>query len=159
MHDSVLRALQTHRTTLRHRWERLLRAAPVTSPLANPDSLIYLMDWTLDRLLDELRAPLTRKRTVSRTHTPASERAVCPCGLNPLLAYFSTAEQAIVETLFVADGDLNVLGPIEREASLGELKAVFSHVARREIESFCAVCQRNHCDRRIPCKNSVVAPA
>jgi hypothetical protein len=139
MHDSFLRALQTHRPTLRRRWEELLRAERVTSPMANPDALVHLMDWTLDRLFDELRQPQFRRHLVGRT--TRAERHGCVCGMNPLLAFFATAEQAIIETLFLADGDLAALASIERGASLEDLKRAFHEVARREIDSFCAVCQ------------------
>lgn len=136
MHESFLRALLTQRAALRQRWEALLRAERVTSPLANPDALVYLMDWTLDRLFDELRTYNARRR--GRNHRDAPP---CPCGRNPLLTYFSTAEQAIVETLFLAEGELALLDTMERGASLDELKIAFHHVSRREIQSFCAVCQ------------------
>lgn len=138
MHDSFLRALQTHRPNLRERWEVLLRAERVTSPMANPDALVHLMDWTLDRLFDELRNPRLRRSNHARSRP---ERLGCVCGLNPLLAYFATAEQALVETLFLSDGELASLAALERSASLEDLKQAMHEVARREIDSFCAVCQ------------------
>jgi len=140
MHESFLRALTQHRPTLRSRWEQLLRAERISSPLANPDTLVYLMDYTLDRLLDELRNPRARRRRGKH------ERSPCPCGRNPLLAYFQTAEQAIVETLFVTDGPAS-LPHVEREHSLEALKVAIRDVGRQEIEAFCAVCQR----ASVPC--------
>ena len=134
MHESFLCALTQHRPTLRSRWEHLLRAERISSPLANPDTLVYLMDYTLDRLLDELRNPRVRRRRARE------ERAPCPCGRNPLLAYFHAAEQAIVETLFVTDGPAR-LPPEERETSLEALKIALRDVGRHDIEAFCAVCQ------------------
>jgi hypothetical protein len=135
MHESFIRALIQHRPALRTRWEGLLRAERISSPLANPDTLVFLMDYTLDRLFDELAHPRFRRR---RTR---DERPPCPCGRNPLLAYFHTAEQAAVETLFVAEGELETISPEERSASLEGLKLAIREVGRREIESFCAVCQ------------------
>lgn len=134
MHESFLRALTLHRPTLRARWENLLRAERINSPLANPDTLVFLMDYTLDRLLDEARNPRARRRR------GRDERPPCPCGRNPLLAYFHTAEQAIVETLLVTEGPAEVSLP-ERQTSLEALKLAIRDVGRQEIESFCAVCQ------------------
>lgn len=139
MHDSFLRALQTHRPQLRRRWEELLRAEHVTSGMAHPDSLVYLMDWTLDQLMNELRQSRFRRHLVGKA--PSGERRQCVCGKNPLLAYFSAAEQAVIEVLFLADGELAHLAAIERSASLEDLKSALHEVARREIEAFCAVCQ------------------
>ena len=132
MHDSLLRALAQHRPSLRTRWEALLRAERISSPLANPDTLVFMMDYTLDRLLDELRQPRSRRR--------ADDRPPCPCGRNPLLAYFQTAEQAIIETLFVNEGELTA-EPSSRAVALDAVKQSIRVVGRREIESFCAVCQ------------------
>lgn len=137
MHESLLRALQTHRSTLCARWETLLRAEPVSSPLGNPDALVYLMDWTLDRLLAEVRQP-----RVNRRQDRGDLACICPCGRNPLLRYFATAERALVETLFVVGQELAHLGTYAREAGLEELKMQLTAIARSEIESFCAVCQQ-----------------
>ena len=139
MHDSFQCALQRHRDDLRQRWETLLRAERITSGMALPDSLIYLMDWTLDQLMDEVRQSHYRRREARRATSGA--RSFCVCGQNPLLAYFATAEQAIVEVLFLVDADLSRLTPLERNASLDELKSALNEVARRDIESFCSVCQ------------------
>jgi len=139
MHESFLHALQTQRTGLRQRWEELLRAERVTSPLAQPDSLVYLMDWTLDSLFNELKQPQYRRHRDRSPHR--GSRQHCVCGLNPLLSYFATAEQAVIEVLFVSDDTFVFLGPTERSSSLVDLKNALSEVARREIDSFCAVCQ------------------
>jgi len=137
MHESLLRALQTHRPTLCARWETLLRAEPVNSPLGNPDALVYLMDWTLDRLFAEVRQP-----RMGRRHGRGEITSSCPCGRNPLISYFATAERALVETLFVVGQELAHLGTYAREAGLEELKMHLTAIARSEIESFCAVCQQ-----------------
>lgn len=156
MHDSFLRALTTQRPQLRRRWEELLRAERVTSGMANPDSLIYLMDWTLDQLMNELRQSHYRRHLENRS--APSERQRCSCGMNPLLAYFSAAEQAIIEVLFLAGGELANLSSIERGASLEDLKSALHEVARRDIESFCAVCQsRERQEKTCPPKKESVA--
>lgn len=142
MHDHLLQTLQGLRPTILERWEALLRAEPVTSPLANPDSLVYLMDWTLDRFLTALRGPLSRRRIHERgSNKPAAyieESQLCACKMNPLLAYFATAEQALVQAL------LPTLQPRERESVLSAVRLAMQAVAKREIDTFCAVCQRRH---------------
>ena len=139
MHDSFLRALQTHKPQLRRRWEELLRAERITNGMANPDHLVYLMDWTLDQLLNELRQARFRRHLDGRMKP--TERKSCACGRNPLLAYFGACEQAVIEILFLAEGELSNLSSIERSASLEDLKSAIHEVARRDIEAFCAVCQ------------------
>jgi hypothetical protein len=141
MHDTLLRTLQGLRPTILERWEVLLRAEPVTSPLANPDALVYLMDWTLDRFFQALRGPLSRRRITDRgsnKSSPDDERELCACRMNPLLAYFATAEVALMQAV------LPTLQPRERESVLPAIRLALQAVAKREIDTFCAVCQRRH---------------
>jgi len=137
----MLRNLQGLRPTILERWEVLLRAEPVTSPLANPDALVYLMDWTLDRFFQALRGPLSRRRINARENSKSAcdrERGLCACRMNPLLAYFSTAETALIQAT------LPILQPRERESVLSAIRLALQVVAKREIDTFCAVCQRRH---------------
>ena len=139
MHDKLLRTLQELRPTVLERWETLLRAEPVTSPLANPDALVYLMNWTLDRFATALRGPLSRRRIADHgSNKPKyiEESRLCACKMNPLLAYFATAEQALIQAI------LPMLQPRERESVLSAVRLAMQAVAKREIDTFCAVCQR-----------------
>lgn len=139
MDEPFLRALDMHRLTLRARWEALLRAEPVNSPLGNPNSLVHLMDWTLDRLFAEARRPRLRRQT--------SRRGLglhCPGQRNPLLAYFATAERALVETLFVVGRELQHLDVYARKIGLEELKLHLAAIARCEIDPLCTVYQQAH---------------
>jgi len=141
MHDTLLRNLQGLRPTILERWEKLLRAEPVTSPLANPDALVYLMNWTLDRFFQALRGPLSRRRITLRDRNKPSNdlgSELCACRMNPLLAYFATAESALIQAA------LPVLQPRERESMLSAIRLALQVVAKREIDTFCAVCQRRH---------------
>jgi len=139
MQSSAVHALQQHRPTLRKRWEDLLRAERVTSAMAHPDSLVHLMDWTLDRLFEELRHP----SLVRHDGQPPAFPSSCECGLNPLLTYFATAEQAILETLLAVIEACPDTTRLQRAASLEEWKRAFDDVACHEISSFCAVCQHH----------------
>jgi hypothetical protein len=152
MHDRMLQTLQDLRPSIHERWEALLRAAPVTSPLANPDALIYLMDWTLDRFFATVRAPLARRRLKNRDDSKGhcnENKSPCECGMNPLLAYFATAEQALIQSV------LPVLEPREREGVLSAIQIAMQVVAKREIDTFCAVCQRRHTPPSPPASASV----
>ncbi len=154
MHENFLQTLQTHRAAICTRWDVLLRAEPASSPLANPDTLVHLMPWTLDHLATELRRPRLRRRPDSSLSPP-----VCPCGYNPLLRYFATAERALVETLFVNTRSLAELTPIVRETGLHELKLALARLAHGEIESFCAVCQRRNTAASTPASASAANPS
>ena len=141
MNDNLQRTLQGLRPTILERWETLLRAEPVSSPLANPDSLVYLMGWTLDRFFTAMRGPLSRRRITDRgsNKTEISDvRELCVCKMNPLIAYFATAELALVQTA------LPILQPRERESALSAVRLAMQVVAKREIDTFCAVCHRRH---------------
>lgn len=125
---------------MRARWEALLRAEPVTTPLGLPDTLVHLIDTTLEEIFVALDNPPIRPGTNART-VAASEPLLCPCGRNPLLAYFTAAEQALREGLILAQATCAPLAPIERDSSLEELDTVLQQISRREIEAFCGVCQ------------------
>ena len=118
----------------------LLRVEPVLTPLGHPDTLAHLIDWTLSEIFRDLTTGASRRHS-ALGHIGAPNRSLCVCGRNPLLAYFDAAEQALREALILVQVSLPFLDPIERDASLDELNLVLGHVARREIEAFCGVCQ------------------
>lgn len=144
MQETTLAALRAMRTSLRQRWEAVLRMQPVSSPLASPDSLVYLMDWTLDQIFESLRNGTARRRTRSGIKLQSFAEPVekCVCGMNPLLAYFAAAEKTLIEAVFALASPLPAMTPGEREACVNEILVALRFVARTEIESFCAVCQR-----------------
>ncbi|MDD3179381.1 MAG: hypothetical protein PHQ04_03420 [Opitutaceae bacterium] len=152
MDSGVIERLEALRPEIKAKWETLLRVEPVSSPLASPDALVHLIDWTLDTLFHALRAHQTRRHPLR--NEPAEGvtdfSALCSCGMNPLLAYFVAGEQALLENLVlvqVRDGH----STCERTKTASELKHTLSQVARREIEAFCAVCQhREHQHHRTP---------
>ena len=125
----------TRRPELRRSWESLLCVEKTTSPLANPDALVHLIDRTLDEVFNDLRFRSPRRHP---TREPAAN---CPCGRNPLLAYYAAGRQAVREGLI----RVQVATPGMKSACLNEdlqvLDEVFDQIARREIEAFCGVCQ------------------
>jgi len=134
MHTALLESLKAHRPKLRTRWEHKLRALPPSSAMAEPDALIHLMDWTLENFFQEL----THKARRQQRHL-ADEP--CPCGMNPLLAYFVTAEDALLEIIFTEEKPWLALDPGNRETELAWIRGALQRVASREIGAFCAVCQ------------------
>jgi hypothetical protein len=140
MHETLVRSLRSQIPQIRERWKALLHAEPVATPLAYPDTLVHLLDWTLEEIFHRLTSLSLHRRTGGKLACPHC-RPECPCGRNPLLTYFAAGEQAMREALILAQAALPTLDPIERDASMNELNFVFCDIARREIESFCGVCQ------------------
>ena len=140
MDERMLHALEAQRPDIHRRWETLLRVEPVNTPLGQPEALKHMVDYTLDTLFGALRTPHARRRLVRSNGSCAAERSLCPCGRNPLLAYFVAGEQALLETLVFVQSDLPDTAD-HRATAMLELKQTLAHVAHREIETFCAVCQ------------------
>jgi len=134
MEENVLGVLATRRARLRSDWERRLRAQRISSPLANPDALVYLMDWTLDEIFAVLNEPDGRVELRRR-------EVRCDCRLNPLLAYFAMAEVVLIEALQTEQSRHRADFPGQHESELVRLKQAVDTVANREIEAFCAVCR------------------
>ena len=124
--------LDRHAARVLARWRERLRALPPSSALANPDLLAPLMAPALARVRQEAAGP-----QAGSTADPAS----CPCGLNPLLAFYLTGECATMDVLWShADALLN-LAPREREHVCRTLNQAWRRVAAEEIALFCSVCQ------------------
>jgi hypothetical protein len=125
----VVTQLEALRPAIKREWNHLLRTEPALSPLANPDTLVFLMDETLDQLVQGVRArpSHTTPREAALLLTPLQRR--CTCGLNPLLTYYATGELAL-RAITAA-----VLGANFEPALL-----VLHGIARREIDALCGVC-------------------
>ena len=141
MDERTLHALEAQRGELHARWDALLRVEPVNSPLAHPEALKHMIDFTLLTLFGALRNPhVQRRKHLRSVRDWVADRAMCPCGRNPLLAYFVAGEQALLETLILVQAGLPDCLE-SRSASVLELKSELAHVAHREIETFCTLCQ------------------
>ena len=139
MQSHLLSALRAQHQQIRSRWTALLHVEPVSTPLANPNALVHLLDWTLEEIYRGL-GTLAARRRASRTDIPDA-KPHCPCGRNPLLAYFAAGQQAMQEALILVQSALPSLDPISRDAALVELNLVLHQIAHREVEAFCGVCQ------------------
>ncbi len=109
----------------------MLRAEPVTTPLANPQILERLFDTTLDEVFTKLKAS---PPPAPAPDALAAMSKTCGCGQSPLLAYFLTGERALLETLRLIEG-------WHMETGAAELYLTVRHLARRELATFCSVCQ------------------
>jgi hypothetical protein len=140
MDERMLQALEAQRMELHQRWEALLRVEPVNTPLGQPEALKHMIDFTLGTLFSNLRAAHKGRRVYRSVTACASDRTLCPCGKNPLLAYFVAGEQALLETLILIQASLPECAET-RAAAVQDLKQAMAQVAYREIETFCAMCQ------------------
>lgn len=143
MQESILADLNAMRPRLRARWRALLQEVPVTSPLAAPEVLAHLMDWTLDEVFKLLTSPPTRRRARSPAPLASANPPLpsCSCGRNPLDAYFTCLTQALAETTQACWEKLESRPPGERDVLVTETKLAVSTVTIREMETFCAVCR------------------
>jgi hypothetical protein len=131
----ILRDLRARRAEIRNQWETLLRLERASSPLAQPDTLVHLLDTTLDEIFRdlELRSPRRHPGPLTTPH--------CPCGRNPLLAYFAAGRQALRDALVHVQTAGPAPTPRHRDTALACVDQVFSHISCREIGAFCALCQ------------------
>ncbi len=126
MQEAFIRTLSSRRAQIRARWEIFLRIEKVNTPLANPDTLVYLFDQTLDEVFAALHdTPIPRH--------PAPPAGACE--KNPLSAYFVAGEQALLEALILAQAGSHHLDPKERDADVAHLRHVMHKIARRDIGS------------------------
>lgn len=127
--ENVISTLAGLRPLIKRHWEALLRAEPVVSPLSNPDSLIYLMDETLDQLAAALRSRSMKAWLRHNQPLVAPLRDSCLCGLNPLLAYYITGRVALCAA---AEEEL---GP-----AFADVLLYYHCLAQKDIEALCGVC-------------------
>lgn len=135
MDPEILRDLQARHREIRAHWETLLRLERANSPLAQPDTLVHLLDTTLAEIFRDLDGWSPRR------HPGPAPVVPCPCGRNPLLAYFAAGRQALREALIQAQSAGQPPDPQHRDTALACVEQVFSHISNREIAAFCALCQ------------------
>jgi len=139
MENALLRALSDRRQETRARWEVLLRIERVNTPLANPDALVHLFDWTLDEVFSKIQEG---HASVAVAAAPPSVLVTleCQCGRNPFVAYFRAAKQALTEALVLEQSETALLNPSERDSQMAELRQVIDAIGQGEIAAFCALC-------------------
>lgn len=134
-------ALDAHRAEIKRKWEVLLRAAPATTPLGNPDTLVYLMDESLAQLFSLFRSKSAHQWLAQ--HPPAARLigSDCHCRLNPLVNYFIAGQAALAFVAQEVPCSQHHLDEAAATMCVDELLLTFRFLAHREIHSFCEVCQ------------------
>jgi hypothetical protein len=142
MKESWILELDAQRLEIRRRWTEILRLERTDEPMADPENLLHLIDWTLKGVFAALRS---RKVYHGGALPPkvVELREGCRCGHNPYLSHFLAGEQALIEALARAQAREAPLDTSDRESSLTELYMVIHAVARSEVELFCSICQRS----------------
>ncbi len=138
---AYLEALESHRAEIKRKWEVLLRAAPPTTPLGNPDALVYLMDESLAQLFSLFRS---RSARTWLSHHPPATRLLdtnSHCRLNPLINYFIAGQAALAFAAQSVPRSRHHLDDVAATACVDELLVTFRLLAHREIHAFCEVCQ------------------
>ena len=136
MQIEVIAGLRQRAAEIQRRWEILLRVEPVSGPLANPDALKHLIPLSLERVWSALERGAESMQSIAAAR--AATLPQCRCGNNPYLAYFTAAEQAMLEALIHLQ--VESPGSLRREADLVEMVAAIRGQAREEIDTFCGVC-------------------
>lgn len=139
----MIQRLEGLRPSWKREWEVLLRAEPTLSPLGNPDTLVYLMDETISEVLRILRVRSLKNAVTNSRALLLPLQRHCACGLNPLLNYYATGELALHAV---------AAGPLAEH--LDEALTSYHVLARREIDTLCAVCQHRSTP---PCAASALA--
>lgn len=139
MQGKIIRALEERRAQIRARWEALLRIEKATTPLANPDTLVFGLDQSLDEIFSMLHQPPSHIAEMDASNDT---------GPSPWRAYFRAGEQALLETLVLTQSEMQALDPAARDTSFGKLKQVINNLTQREIGAWAAICQQTGKPRR-----------
>lgn len=152
MNPRFLQQVDRLRPMIKTCWEVLLRAEPPLNPLGNPDTLVYMMDCTLDEVFAYAHTAGPRQWLSRHPFLCAPIAETCPCGRNPLFRYYESGEQALLAIAGRAAMEFADFVPAEREEQLAELRLTFAYFAQRELQNFCDLC-------RCPCARSRTSPA
>lgn len=133
-HEFLFR-LRARQSAIEQQWRTLLAIEPVWTPLANPQTLQYLIP-TMCHAIFEHAAKLSRSPSAlatARAHLPD-----CNCGNNPYRAFFIAGEQALTEAAIVVQAQL--AAELRKPRDLTALIYVIRGAARSEIDAFCGAC-------------------
>ena len=140
MRRQFLHTLSGLRPMIKTCWEVLLRAEPPASALGNPDTLVFMMDATLDAFFAAAHSPGPRRWLAHHPLLCGPLDETCPCGRNPLLRYYVTGEQALLAIAAKAVQDLADTPPTAEEPLLAEVELTFHYLAQYELQTFCDLC-------------------
>lgn len=146
MRRQFLRQLLRLRPIVKTCWEVLLRDEPPSSALGNPDTLVFMMDGTLDAFYAALHSRMPQRWLALHPFLCGKLNETCPCGRNPLLAYYLSGEQAVLAIAAQALDKATAMPAAEQERLLAEVQVAFHYLAQRELQTFCDLC-RGACRR------------
>jgi hypothetical protein len=146
MRRHFLKALGELRPMIKTCWEVMLRAEPPASALGNPDTLVFMMDRTLDSFFTAMLSSAPRRWLARHPLLCGALGETCPCGRNPLLHYFISGEEAIVAIAAKALPEKPGVPAATREQLLTEVQLTFHYLAQHELQIFCDLC-RGTCAR------------
>ncbi|MFA5057433.1 MAG: hypothetical protein WC485_04925 [Opitutaceae bacterium] len=141
MKRRFLQSLAELRPMIKTCWEVLLRSEPPASPLGNPDTLVFMMDRTLDTFFAAVTSPTPRRWLARYPLLCGSLKRTCPCGRNPFLLYYNSGEQAL---LAITEKSLSATSGLTagvQEQILSEVKLTFHYLAQHELQNFCDLCR------------------
>ena len=138
MLEPLIRAMKFQRVPLCARWEALLRANPPSSPLANPEILVFKIPETCDQVLERMTLA-TEGNYYGGIFEPN-----CGCGINPLLNYFSAGEKALEEAALRAIHTVPDMTMGDQRHAIEEMHQILRSLKVEEIALFCSVCQLRH---------------
>lgn len=142
MHEMLGQYIEEQRPAIRRRWSILLHGTRRNSAMASPSALVYLIDWALDQIRGELHRNHPRPPRASKATPASTHENRCVCGMNPLLGFYTTAERALIEVICDSRTKRRSHSPDELQVLKSALIAAVHKLAKREIDAFCAICQK-----------------
>ena len=140
MRRQFLRQFVELRPIVKACWEVLLRDEPSASALGNPDTLVFMMDSTLDAFFAALHSRTPRRWLAHHPLLCGTLPETCPCGRNPLLSYYLSGEQAVLAIAAQALDKSAKLPAAQQERILAEVQIAFHYLAQHELQVFCDLC-------------------
>lgn len=141
MRRHFLHALAERRPMIKTCWEVMLRAEPPASALGNPDTLVFMMDGTLDAFFTAILSPTPRRWLARHPLLCGALDDTCPCGRNPLLHYFVSGEEAVLAIAAKTLPEKSAVSPEMQEQILSDVQLTFHYLAQHELQNFCDLCR------------------
>ena len=143
MKCALLSALLARKATIKEQWRSTLQSCPAHSPLAHPDLLGYLIDETIDELTLALWQERPETTSSANSGLGTGSAFSISCAYNPYVGYFLAGESALVSAIRTIAPTAE-LSENEILAEEIELLSAFRALSRREVVSFCRICQIEH---------------
>jgi hypothetical protein len=136
MDPRIISAFRDRAASIHRRWEELLRLGPISTPLGNPHTLLFLIPSSFDRIIMRL---ISRRGSGVRAPPQPLMSTPCVCGNNPYLPFYNAGERAMLEALIAVLDEVRCSAA--RNRAYADLHAAFWPLAKRDIEGFCETCK------------------